>query len=524
MTVRVAEPRTRDRSRHAIGCALAFALTEKYAPFRQLASRSVFTGALVCLTCAVPVGGVLVGSLVGLATPGLFAGLPNALGLGLAVLLLLDVYLLLAYALKQTAGQQTQRLTDPPNVALFRAMDLPPLAIWSVYAAVPTAVFHLGLVVMNVAALVSLALRYDGVVGAWWIMLVPLLGLLVTSLASVTAIGRAPRPRRLLERRHVVAAALVAAAGLATGSVVRVVQATGLHRLEVGVLADPPPWVPAALAVTVLVVGSAVAGRLRRLAGAMFSVTDRTARSWPSGAHVAAPVSSERQRMAREFWAHRSSAALGAGARTLVLAMTFVLCLVVGGLRIERGLVEQWIIPSTTGYLFVTTLIMVGLTFGIVGPSVMAERHRFGWENSNRSAASIARSSLVFHLVLVTPPGLAVTLAQLALSGTMSAKPLAIAWGLVGAATIGETVVPPRVQVDGTSSPGPLAPLVILLLTAPVLAMGTGAGWSIVHAGYGAVLLGVGTLCLSQRIQRLPSTFSTSLSGTARTDLLSSRA
>lgn len=513
--------RPHHRRAHAIGCVVAFALTERYAPFRQLVSKPVFTGLLVCLTSALLVAGLLVGSVVGLATPRLFEGLPNALGLGLALLLVLDGYLLLAFAVKQTAGQQVQRITDPPNVALFRAMDLPPLAVYTAYAALPTLVFHLGLVVMNVTALGFLAAGYDGVAGAWWIVLVPLLGLLAISLASAVVTARPRRPRHLVERKHLIAAVLVAAAGLGTGRLVQAVRNAGLPGVEVALLADPPDWVPFAGGLLLLSLGSALVWRLRALDRARFSIVDHTPGTRQKSS---ATTSSAYQRTAREFWAHRSSAALGAGARTLTLAMVFVLTLVAGGLDIDRELVRQWVIPSTTGYLFVTTLIMVGLTFAVVGPSVLAERQRFEWENSGRTSLAIAGSSLVFHLALVTPPGVAVAFAQLALSGTVSAKPLAITWAMVGAATIGETVIPPRAQVDGTTSPGPLAPLVILLLTAPVLVMGTGPWWSLVHVVYGVVLLGVGTLCLSQRIQRLPSSYSTSSSVTARTVLPSSTA
>ena len=499
-----------------IHCARVFEGLEKYTPFRPLISRRGFNATRILMRFMLVLAAVLAGAIMGWATPRLADDTAHSLALGGAAVFVADGYLIVLIWVRQTTGQQLQQVVDPPNGGLFRALDLPPLAIFAAYSAAPTALFYVAILAFNAVALGLLDSAGAGIGAAWWVLLVPIVGLLGTlSTTAALAVGRRPA-RHVHPREKAVVLVAVAIAGLVSGRLIGTVRAGDLASIDVTRLADPPEWLVALTLAVILVLGWHLLGRVQALRRHSFllpvsaEVGTRPPRRWWSGL-----TASAYHRTAREFRAHPSAAMVGRSAGTIVAVMVLLLGLAIGGVGLEPAVIRQWVIPATTGYLFVSLLIMVGLAFSIVGPSSMIRQYRFEWENSGRTSTQIAWDAMIFHLIVVTPTAAMVALVQSVTSGTVSTKALALAWGLVGAATIGETLVPPRLRVDGSSTPGPLAPFVIVLLTAPVLGLGNGPWWSIVQCAYGVILLGVGIQCLSCRIQRLPLSSAVSPPATA---------
>ena len=117
-------------------------------------------------TSAARPGGLLLGALIGVAAPELSSAGPDAAVTSVGALLLVNIYALAAYALKQTTGQQMQRIADPPNVALFQGPGPRSCVRFRGLLAIPTVVFHASLLIMDLVALALLRSHWSAVGGA----------------------------------------------------------------------------------------------------------------------------------------------------------------------------------------------------------------------------------------------------------------------------------------------------------------------------------------------------------------------
>lgn len=482
-----------------VRAALGFTVTARYTPFRRHLSRRAFGHLWWAAKGVLPLVGAMVGIVVGVVAGRLLQATPTDLGLALGMLALGNAMVTGAFLLSQLTGPARDEVARPSNVALFRAIDLPVRAAYVAQVVVPYGRFLSSLLVGNAIALAIALPALGGGPGNTWVATLPVPGVLV----AAAFVGRAStRPRR--RGSAALAGPLLRLLGLvALGAILAVTArgaSRGSRRSDLSWLArhDALWW-----AASVVALGLSIAWLTwvwRRLAGRGYVDTPPDGSRARAGSRI---VSSAAGRAAREFWAHPTSRLILTGARVLAGVSALALGAASVGVRVSDTWTDTFVLPASNGYAFVTFLVLVGLTFAVVGPTTTLPRLRWEWENSDRRAWTIAAHALTFHLLVVTPPALLVAAAQTALTGHLSLRPLAVGWGLVAAATIAETIVPARVRTDGTTAPGPLAAVAVLLLVSPTLIPSRSLDlWQCAGA---LLLIGAAVTCLRHRILVHPS-------------------
>ncbi len=465
---------------------------ERSAPFRPMVRPSTFR---VLRTLLITACGLL-GSLV-LGVAAAWAG--GQLQPSLVVLMVagLDVVAFGVLLRRAASRPSLNRVTDPPDAGLLRALDMHAPTRFLVLVARPAALAH-GVIL----ALDGIVLVGSGAIAtAPWALVV--LVLPVTSAVIIIALAARRCSRRRTPARGPVAQLVIAgtafAVGLVIGRVADLLVGTGPDR------APEPSTIRAGILVLTGVM-VLVAGTLAGVGGHHFGrLVDLDRHDPKPAASRRGPHQREYERMGAMvtrsplassvvgWWrAVLQLAALGAGA-------------VVGGVHLPAA-VRGTIGPLLAGYAFVSVLVASGIVFSIAGPSAMADRLRFQWENSELSAGRLAARALEYPLSVVVGPASLLAAAQSALTGRVTLRILALGLSLVGAAVLAESALPVTAHADGTITHHPLAAWVVLLASLPAAVIPAGVVGAVLSTLYGLSILGAGHRCLSRRILRLPST------------------
>ena len=476
-------------------------LVERLAPLRSALTITQFRGILGAFW----IGGICLASIGG-ATLGVALRIAGELFLTpgdpliIAGLALIVLYAEALCAMRMLSGQRRRQVCASPNAPLLRSFDVPRSAVFTVLIRRPLVRWQVLILIVATTAAVSLGPASTA--ARWWVPAMAVgTGCALSALTALACLG--PAPTRTWGAT-VLAATTSVALGIAGG-------------LGWRLLAAPArPAIPAASVEATLTAAGLVALAL----GAVSLPIDRWARSRLADLYYDVPTKggstdrsrgrlptspdAEAARSRRVFDSSPLAPLAGTGWRSVVVLTLFPAGMAVAGVTPSAEILA-WALPLITGYVFVTAIVTAGVSFAVVGPTVMLDRYRWRWENSDARASSIAWSGVRFHLGLQVIPASVVALCQSAIAGRLILTTVALALTLVGAAVAAESLLAPVRQADGTTTTGPVVPVLILLATAPVIALPSGGWGSAFQVIYTLLTIGIGLRCLTRRILRHPS-------------------
>ncbi|CUR54885.1 conserved membrane hypothetical protein [metagenome] len=490
-------------TRQALGAVLALRATQRYAPVRRLLSHRSFRAATAAWRWVQVVGATLAGWAAGAVGAAGLGGRSHGAGLFVAALVAVNAYGMALFALRQLTGTRARLIIHPPDEPMLRALDVPRSALFVATSVLPAVWVTLTLCAGTAAALLAFSAAPWP---SWWVLSVPITGALGVIAVSSRQVRRGSAARDGRRREvAIVVLALVAGIVLALG--------TRFWALgdRVGLNADwlvSPSLGGAATGVALLVsaaLSAVVMTGLRRMAECGFEhATAGSARSRRDLSAGRSDTLAAWHRQSRTFTSGPEAVVVASGLRVLLAGGAFLAGAVAAGVRLPETLLRHAVVPASSGVMFVSLLIVVGLLFSALGPTAMLPRLRFEWENSSAGALAVALRSMVYPVAALVVPAVVFATAQSLAAREVVVKALAVAVALVGAAVVAETVVPAREETDNTSTPGTISALVVLILTAPVMAAPSGVVWALVTLSYSLALIGVGGACLARRILHLP--------------------
>jgi hypothetical protein len=408
----------------------------------------------------------------------------------------------------ETLGRFRSTVSGHPQRDFFRALDVPPTAVFVVHVLPRLAAATASWWLAGLGVLVG----SGGGTGAAAAVGVLVLPVAVGTCAAAAALWAAAHPERGRRRLPAVAAAVALLTGGAAFAAVRLLEdVLG----SVGALgAEDLPGMP----------GPAVAAVVLALAGAAGAVAGWRAlgsRLWcppsrPAGVRRVRLQGPAALRFARVLGAQRAGGWRLRAQQRLVLAATAVTAAVVGAGAAgpplpavpARPAVPEEVWNASAGPATGFVALTVGLALAeLVGADIGF--FRYGRQlrtavESGAPAASVALGHAAALTAPVLPVAVLVAVAAGTVTGTASAVPALVVLGGVWAATIAEHLLPPPRTAEGTGGESPLTALLTVALAAvPVvlpMSFPATAAWS---APLSALVLAGGALaCLHRALTR----------------------
>lgn len=428
--------------------------------------------------------------------------------------LAVNVYAAGGYLLKEVFSERRFVVSNSPNAAFYRALDVPARHVFVVCSGLRTTLFFAGLLLADAAFVLVLhgSVGVGAAVGAL-LLLLPVSLYAVTLATAGSMANRRTTSAGLARGAMVGGGALCLVAGYVTARILAPLVRDGGAAPLPG--AGPGTLVGAVAAASVLaaVAGTAVlVHQLRRLDRSSFPLDARTsaaaggtagrARLLDRIAPLVAVLHREMSRSTVVPLVRRNFLTLGA----VLLATIGASLSGVSGLPVERF--ADRVMISAHGLLFVVDVVMVALVFKVVGPTTLAPQFRFQWESLLSSEWTIALSAAAYYAapVLLLGTGFSVLLALAV--GAWSIGPPAVGVAVVAAAMIAESVMSPKRMADGTSAHGTGVAMVVVLLSVPAM-LGVSSDSALsngLRAAYSLCLLGGATVCVARRTRTSSST------------------
>ncbi|MCD0445730.1 hypothetical protein LO763_19155 [Glycomyces sp. A-F 0318] len=465
-------------------------------------------------------GAVLLGfALLAAASAAAFA-LANALlaehaasAQGLLVVLgVANLYAGGGYLLREAFSGRRFQVSNSPNTAFFRALDLSARDVLVVYCGIRITGYFAAVAVVDAMFLAAFAPRLDpsaATVAA--VLAVPAAAWAATNAVAARSARRSVRPA---VHRPWAVPGLVALAFAAAW-------ATSALLVEPMLDAGPAAWLgrgDAGAFTTALALASAAVGAAALIAAAV-DVRRLSAESFPI--QQVPPARAYRGAAPRSLIgvlaAELRRSPFYVPVRRSVAVAAAVLAAGLGALASGAAWLPLQAVPDRTAFgiaavALATALGTAELTLRAVGPVTYSAQYRFAYE-AGRSSRSVALAAVAVCALPAALMGIVLDAAAAVAAGAAAAPGAATsaAAAAAAAALVAETTTRPPRNADGTLAPNLVGAVLAMVLAAPVLlpfSSALPAGRAMAGA-YTICLLGGAFACVERRIRALPSTSST---------------
>ena len=432
------------------------------------------------------------------------------------------------YASREVTTERRFGISDNPNIALFRGLDIGALEVFLVYRARSAALYYGVLAVVGGSLVwffgVPLGIGAAGVLAmaaivvGWWITAVGLAAYVASRPLLRHAPARVAFPSAVLGG--------LAFGYVATRMLVNPLVAEGFDyafapsevmRIIIGLAV-----VTGVIAVFALALG---VHALLRLARQPFPHTESRSREDNAAAGRTVAALGMTGILVREWsrtWGY--TLAVRAMAMWMVLASVALGCRMAGAMFLPfSSSLPSWALGADVPQVGIPLAVAATAT-GVaeflkreVGPKAYAAQLRFAWE-SGRSAWGLALSMLAVMVVPTVILGVSGLVLTAAAFGRVDAVPVLAAMSMAAAVLISEFVSRPSMNTNGSVVEDDLlATLIYLLVSAPTVFL-IYRQMDLLTFVYLLILMGGATACIAHRIVHMPSSSWTLQWDTSETD------